>query len=221
MVALPISDHPMHWRVPVRPTDLCDGRLILVPDGAIAAGARADAALCFDRGEAGRRAAVGMGPVRSLTLLDVLLGFPLGVRVQVADLSEREARILGEASEGCLASDGHSVARTVRVPATVAAALVRGTRWGMAMRRTAAFAAFAQRIIVLPREPKSVEVLEARLVGVGIWEEDAEGARREHLAPEVFVPNYVKAAGWRFAENAFGVAVESGLVRGVNACSCC
>jgi hypothetical protein len=91
----------------------------------------------------------------------------------------------------------------------------------MAMRRIAAFSAFTQRIVVLPREPKSTEVLEAQLVGVGIWEEDAAGARREHLAPEVFVPNYVKAAGWRFAENAFGVAVESGLVCGVNACLCC
>ncbi len=221
MVALPISDHPMHWRVPVRPADLSDEKLVLVPDGAIAAGARADAAVCFDLGETDRRAASGMGAVRSLALLDVLLGLPLGAKVRTVDLSEREARILAEASEGCLASDGRSVARTVRMPATVAAALVHGPRWRAAMRRTAAFSAFTQRIVVLPREPNSSEVLEAQLVGVGIWEQDPEGARHEHLAPEVFVPKYVKAAGWRFAENALGAAAESGLIRGVNACACC
>lgn len=221
MVALPVSDHPMRWRVPVRPADLSNGQLVLVPDGAIAAGTRADAAVRFDLAETDRRSAAGMGAVRSLALLDVLLGLPLGVKVRTADLSGREARILTEASDGCLASDGRSVARTVRVPATVAAALVHGTRWRAALRRTAAFSAFTQRIVVLPREPKSSEVLEAQLVGVGIWEEDSEGVWREHLAPEVFVPNYVKAAAWRFAENALGVAAESGLVRGVAACACC
>lgn len=221
MVALPISDHPMHWRVPVRPADLSDGQLVLVPGGAIAAGARADAAVCFDLGETDRRAAAGVGAVRSLALLDVLLGLPLDVKVRTADLSEREARILAEASEGCLAADSRSVARTVRVPATVAAALVHGTRWRATMRRAAAFSAFTQRIVVLPRQPKSSEVLEAQLVGVGIWEEDSEGTRREHLAPEVFAPNYVKAAGWRFAENALGAAAESGLIRGVAASACC
>lgn len=225
MVALPISDHPMQWRVPVRPTDLSDAddvdrRLVLAPGGAVAAGARADAAVFVDSVEASRRAAADLGSVRSLVLLDVLSGMPLGVEIRLSDLTEREARILGEARGGCFISVDDSVARTVRVPATVAAAIVQETRWRTAMRRTAAFSAFTQRIVVLQREPRSAEVLEAQMVGVGIWEQDAHGAWREHLAPEVFVPKYVKAAGWRFAENAFGAAVDAGLVQGLAVCSC-
>ena len=225
MVALPISDHPIRWRVPVRPADLSDigegGQLVVVPGGAVAAGTRADAAVLFDPVETDRRSASGLNAVQSLALLDVLLGLPLGVGVRQSDLSEREARILREAQPGCLASAAGTLTRTVRVPATVAAAMVHGTRWRAAMRRSAAFSAFTQRIVVLPREPKPTEILEAQLVGVGIWEEDAQGAWREHLAPEVFVPRYVKPAGWRFAENAFGTGVGAGLVPGVAVRACC
>lgn len=111
--------------------------------------------------------------------------------------------------------------RRLKPPSTVAAALVRGTTWRPSMRRAAAFAPLTQRIVVLPREPKVTEELEAQFVGVGIWQEHGDGTVVEHVAPEVFVPRYVKAAGWRFAENAFAALVEAGLAHGHAACVCC
>ncbi len=215
MTVLPISGHPVMWRVPVSPCDVTNrgvGQLALVPGGAVAARTRADAVVLIDSFESDRRLEGGMGPVLSLPLLDVLIGMPLDVPLRSKDLSEREVRVLTSAPAGCVRVDGTTTARTLRVPATVAAVMVRGTGWRAAMRRTAAFSAFSQRIVLLTREPKPAEVFEAQFVGVGIWVETSGGVVSEHLAPEVFVPKYVKAAGWRFAENAYAASVGAGLV---------
>lgn len=226
MTGLPLSGHPVCWRSPVRPGDVGLGSpsgLVIVADGAVAAGVRADAAVLIDAAESARRAAEGMVAVTSLPILDVLLGMPLEVPLRTTSLSDREVRVLGEAPHGCLTTDAATTttARRLRQPVTVAAALVRATRWRPAMRRAAAFTPLAQRIVVLSREPKATETLEAQLVGVGIWQEDSDGGFVEHVAPEVFVPKFVKAAGWRFAENAFAAVLGAGLVHDHPACACC
>jgi hypothetical protein len=212
MNGLPIADHPIRWCHPVRPTQVDVDGLHMVTGGALAAGTRADALMALDTHEAARRAGASLESVTSLALLDALLGLPLGCPISVEDLTEHEERILQAAPHGCVEFTNTSVTRRLQVPTTVVAAVIRGTRWRASLRRAAAFSAFTQRIVALQSPPSVATVLEAQLVGVGIWVETAEGSFEEHLAPETFVPMYFKAAGWRFAENAYESAVEAGMV---------
>lgn len=218
-MALVIPDHPQRWRRAVTPGDLAADTLTLVAGGAVAPGARVDALVAIDHVEVARRDALDAGPVESATVLDVLLGLPLGYPVAVADLSAREQQILTDAPAGCVelgstVSDGQltpSVTRTLRAPLTVVAAVVRGSRWRASVRRAASFYPLAQRVVVVPAPPDAVALAEARLAGVGIWIEQEDGFE-EHLPAEPFAPKYIKAAGWRFAENAYRAAVEQSLV---------
>jgi hypothetical protein len=224
--ALPLPDHPIRWRRPVAPADIGAGKLHLVPAGAVAAGMRADALVLLDGDESERRAAAGLGSVMSLAVLDALMSLPLGCEISLEDLNKREDRILRHAPTGCIDFSSGAVTRALRVPATVAAAVVRGTRWRAALRRAATFSPFTQRIVVLPATPSVAIALEAQVAGVGIWVV-GEAGFAEFLAPEPFVPMYFKAAGWRFAENAYQAAADAGVVRGsavevgTKACPCC
>jgi len=214
MPGLPLSDHPMWWRTPVAPHDL-DGRsLHLVPGAAVAAGIRSDAIVRLCASEAERRSVVGLGSVGSLVSLDALLSLPWQYAVRLEDLGEPVVRVLRELPPGCVTFDDATAKREIQVPATVVAAVVRGQRWRAAFRRAASFSAFTQRIVVLPVPPTQSALLEAQLAGVGIWTE-AGGILEEHLAPEVFKPMYFKAAGWRFAENAFHAAADARLAPSV------
>lgn len=199
---LPLSDHPVHRRQPVTPNDVAESRLTLVPDGAVAAGVRADAIISLNDDELMRRALVGLESVRALHLLDALLNLPLRYPIALDDLATSELRILGEAPVGCVDFDSTSVTRTLQVPGTVAAALIRGSRWRTALRKAAAYSGFTQRIVVLPSVPPASATLEAELEGIGIWLETSDGDFEEVVAPQPFVPRYFKAAGWRFSENA-------------------
>jgi len=209
---VPIADHPITWRQAVTPADLAQGAVVAVPGGAVAAGARADALVSVGREEISRRRELGMDAVCSLHVLDALLSLPLRYPIAVSDLGPREDRILRAAPAGCVEFDDAHVTRTMQVPMTVVAAVVRASRWRAALRRTATFSPFAQRIVILPRTPAPEAVMEAQLVGVGIWVGHGDELE-ECLAPEPFVPKYFKAAGWRFAEHAFGKAVELGVVQ--------
>jgi hypothetical protein len=194
--------------------------LVLLPDGAVAAGARAAALGAIDHGERLRRETVGLGAVRSLPLLDTLLNLPLLCPIALSDISAREERLLRTAPIGTVEFDERSVMRTIQVPLTVAAAVVEAATWRAALRKCAAFAPFAQRIVVLPKAPSDSVVWEAQVAGVGIWL-DHGGSLEEYLAAETFVPRYFKAAGWRFAEQAYGALCcdgDSRRRRPVGAC---
>lgn len=209
---LPLAEHPIRWRHPVRPTQVGGDGLHMVSGGAVASGRRADALIAFDAHETARRAGVSLESVTSLALLDVLLGLPLGCPISVEDLTEHEERILQAAPHGGVEFTGTSVTRRLQVPTTVFAAVIRGTRWRATLRRAAAFSAFTQRIVALQSPPSVASLMEAQLVGVGIWVETAQDNFEEYLAPETFVPKYFKAAGWRFAENAYEAAAKAGVL---------
>jgi hypothetical protein len=227
MTGLPFSDHPMWWRTPVTPQDLDGGSLHLVCGAAVAGGTRADAVVTLCASEVERRSVAGLGSVGSLVALDALLSLPWHCPVWLEDLGEPVVRVLRDLPRGCVTFDDATATREIQVPATVAAAVVRGHRWRAAFRRAASFSAFTQRIVVLPTPPSQSALLEAQLAGVGIWSE-AGGMHKEHLAPEVFKPMYFKAAGWRFAENALSAADDARLApfgprpgSDANACLCC
>ena len=209
---LSLADHPIKWRDPVTPAHVTIDGLHLVPGGALASGKRADALMALDTHEAKRRADASLASVPSLAMLDALLGLPLRCPINVEDLTEHEERMFRAAPHGCVEFTGTSVTRSLQVPTTVVAVVVRGTRWRDSLRRAAAFSAFAQQIVGLPSSPSVAAVLEAQLVGVGIWVETEPGIFEEHLAPEPFVPRYFKAAGWRFSENAYAAATRAGMV---------
>lgn len=212
-MTLPISDHPIRWQDPARPGSISQQGLLLVTGGAAASGNRVDALMSLDGGETQRRTEMSLGSVTSLSLLDSLLNLPLGCPIQIRDLTEREKRVLLAAPVGCVTYTGTTVRRDLRVPATVLAAVARGTQWKASLRRVASFSPFTQRIVVLQSPPNVAAVLEAQLAGVGIWVEHS-GVFEEFLAPEPFTPKYFKAAGWRFAENAFQAALsEAGASR--------
>lgn len=216
VTSLPLADHPVRWRHAVTTGDIAHRGLLLVSGGAVAAGTRAHALIALDRRELERRAIHGLESVDALHLLDALLSFPLGCPIALTDLTEREVRLLREAPAGCVEFDSQSVTRTLQVPATVVAAVVHGSRWRAALRRSAAFSPFTQRIVVLPTAPDASVALEAQIAGVGIWVDHGDDRVEDYLAPEPFVPNYFKAAGWRFAENAVREVLEaSGIQRGV------
>lgn len=184
--------------------------------------------MALDTNEAKRRADASLESVPSLTMLDVLLGLPLGCPIDVEDLTEHEERMLRRAPHGCVEFTDTSVTRRLRVPTTVVAAVVRGTRWRTSLLRAAAFSAFTQRIVALQSPPRAAAVLEAQFVGVGIWVEKEAGSFEEHLAPEPFISRYFKAAGWRFTENAYKAATEAGMLshdhtlgRASARCYCC
>ena len=200
-----VAQHPTRWSRPVTPADVEDGRLATVSGGAVAAGARADALVEIDTGEVARRAAAGARHVQSLTVLDALINLPLLCPVPLDGLDERNLRVLMAAPPGCVEVDHEraSITRTLRVPVTVAAAMVSGLRWREALTRAAAFTPLSQRVVVLPQAPDELVVWEAQVTGVGIWVESADGPCTVVIDPEPFVPRYFKAAGWRFAERAF------------------
>lgn len=203
VVSMAMSAHPVLWRRPVTPADLGMGRLATVAGGAVAAGARADALVEVDVDEGERRANAGARSVHSLPLLDALINLPLMCPVDAAGLGERDLRILQAAPSGCVDFRGDKVIRTLRVPVTVAAALVVGLRWRDALARAAAFTPLSQRIVVLPYAPDPAVVWEAQVAGAGVWVDRGDGVLIAVVEPEPFVPRYFKAAGWRFAERAY------------------
>lgn len=193
------------WRRAVTPDDVSSGRLLRVNRGAvIGAGARADALVDVAWEEVERRRRAGTGPVRSLVLLDALLNLPLQQPIRLADLTERESRLLDKAPPGCLEyRDGH-VTRILQKPLTVAAVLVSRHRWRVALRAAASYRTLSQGIVVLTKAVTEQVIWEADAAGVGVWIEDhVAGELHEQLPSEPFIPRYVKAAGWLFAERAY------------------
>lgn len=198
--------HPLPWDRSIGPASL--GALSIVPRGARAAGSVADALVTYDEVEHERREDLGLGAVTSLALLDALLNLPLGVSTHRDDLAPYAREVLLAAPAGVVEWDGAWVNRLLVPPLTVVAALVRTPTWRRAIQRAGRFAPFAQRLIIFDRVPSPELTWEANLDGVGVWAV-VDGETREVCPPEPFVRRYWKAAGWRFAEHAYGAWLTS------------
>jgi hypothetical protein len=198
--------HPLPWQRSVDPSSLQS--LSMVGRGARAAGSVADALVVHDAAEQLRRKEFALGAVTSLALLDAMLNLPVGVPVHRDDLAPRVREVVQRAPVGAVVWEGVWVHRLLVPPLTVVAALVRADPWRRALRRVGRFTPFAQRVILVDRVPAPELIWEANVAGVGVWVV-AAGKTRELCAPELFVRRYWKAAGWRFAENAYAARLTS------------
>lgn len=198
--------HPQPWSHSVEPSALAD--LVMVARGARAAGSVADALVVNDTVEQARRRACGLGAVKSLALLDALLSLPLEEPVRVRDLSEHTRRLVLQAPAGVVHVEDRWVRRLLVPPLTVVAAMVWAVQWRTAIRRVSTFQPFAQRLVVLDEVPSPKLSWEAQVAGIGVWVPEP-GGTRVVCSPEPYVRRYWKAAGWRFAENAYRAATTS------------
>lgn len=187
------------------PGDLTSGCLERVRSGARAAGTCADALVLLDEDEDERRQAAGLGAVTALVLLDRVMNLPLRTPVRNRDIDPVVLARLDQAPPGVVVVEPGWVTRVLQQPLTVVAASVQGVGWRRAARAAAAFEPFAQRIAVLSRiqAASSPALWEAQISGTGVWTEGDDGLR-EVMAPRPFVRQFSKAAGWRFAERAYG-----------------
>ncbi|MCU1588877.1 MAG: hypothetical protein JWP11_133 [Frankiales bacterium] len=206
----------MRYRVVTAPSPSAVLNGLLVRGGAVLAGAVASAVVVLDREEHGRRAACGLGAVASLPLLDALMCLPYGVRVPAVDLGDRVAEELRSAPSGCVEwlLGPEPVVRRVVVPAAdVMAVVVESAGWADGLRRAAAFAPVAPRVVLVDRARLPADRLwEADAAGTGVWARDSDGSVREVVAPAAFVRRYVKPAGWRFRERAYGAWLRARLL---------
>jgi hypothetical protein len=175
-----------------------------VPGAARAAGGVGDALIEVDEQEHRRRAAVGLGAVTALGLLDRLLALPLGAWVRWADLHPEAVRRLREAPAGVVEQSSEGVRRVLVPAAAVPMVLVRSASWRRGLRTASAFEPFAQRVLVLdnPRQDLVRVAWEADFVGIGVWLQTDSGIE-EVVPPAPWWQRYVKAAGWRFRERAY------------------
>jgi hypothetical protein len=197
--------HPVPWRRPVHPDDLVSGTVQVIRGGAQTVGSSGDAYVVHSTDEQARRQAIGLGAVTPLSLLDAVMNLPLETPVRADDLGAETAGRLSQAPPGVLTVDGSWIIRLLTPPLTVVACAVDGPGWRRLMRRAAGFGPFAQQVMILRAgsTARPSVVWEAQVAGIGVWTR-SEGQFEEHLPPQAFVRRYWKAAGWRFAEQAYG-----------------
>lgn len=176
----------------------------VVPGGARAAEARGDAVVAVNTAEHDRRAAVGLGAVTNLALLDRLLCLPLGQWVRRVDLTDRERVELRRAPDGVVEVSDTGLRRVFAPAAAVPLVIVAAGSWRSGLRRTAAFAGYASRVLVLHGRHRQLgsKLWEADFFGVGVWRATATGVE-QLVAPEPWRQMYVKPAGWAFRERAY------------------
>jgi hypothetical protein len=179
--------------------------VFLVAAGARVAGGMGDAQLEVNQQEHHRRAAVGLHEVTRLGLLDRLLGLPLDEWVRWDDINPDDAQRFRMAPTGVVDLSSRGVRRLLVQPAIVVLVLVRSSSWRRGLRSASAFEQFAQRVLIVDGHHKDLKHLiwEADVLGVGVRQQTSSGTR-EILAPAPWRQRYVKAAGWRFSERAYG-----------------
>lgn len=154
-----------------------------------------------------RRRGVGLGPLCSPDLLELLLSLPIGMPVPIKDLSPRELRQLAKVPAGAVVRSGTDVVRLAVSPMRVDLAIVPARGWISGLELAGRFAPFAARVMWLPRLPAAQDDmrLQARRYGVGVVVGDPDRAEVV-LSPAAFVRRRHTAAGWLFTEQAFGQA---------------
>jgi hypothetical protein len=177
-----------------------------VLSGAQVNGGRGDALLRVDAEEHERRVAAGLGAITDLWLLDRLLTLPLCETIQWADLADHDVDLFRRSHSGVVKRSAHGIRRLMVPAVDVSLVVVRQTRWRVGLRAAAAFEPFAQRVLLIPNPPRELSSVlwEADFLGVGIWTGTID-APEQLLAPGPWKRRYVKGAGWRFAERAYGM----------------
>lgn len=181
----------------------------LVVDGARAAGGQGDAIVRLNNEEHARRQRAGVGALTDLYLLDQLMTLPLGHEVRINDIAN-DRSLLTRQPPGVIDMSTRGIRRLAVPPLEVRLVIVRSSRWRDGLRKAAAFEPFTQRVLLLPSALRNLSTVlwEADLLGVGVWTGTVDEPE-QHLAPAPWHRQYVKAAGWRFAERAYAAWLKA------------
>jgi hypothetical protein len=165
-----------------------------------------EALICykFDDGEHARRRRAGAGTISSADVLELLLGLPIAMPVQVASLTRRERAALRLAPRGAISVSDGQVTRHALAPVVVELALVAACTWRDGLEVAGRFTPFCARAMVLRRRPADLAdvLLQAGFYGVGVIVVDDQSTE-VLVGPAPFQRLRFNAAGWRFLEEVY------------------
>jgi hypothetical protein len=161
----------------------------------------------YDRSEAGRRAACGLGPVLGWDLLDTLMDLPAGLPVPAGALTRPARRRVSRAPAGVARICGGQVIRDLVPAVTPLLAIITARGWADGLARASRFAPYCRRMVVGPELPTDGAVLHtAAPLGIGVAVRGRTGAAEVLLEPEPVEDWQPTTAWWRFCEVIYGHA---------------
>lgn len=159
----------------------------------------------YDRPEAARRAACGLGPVLAWDLLDTLMELPAGLPVPAAALTQPARRRVCRAPVGVAHVSGGQVIRDLVPAVTPLLAIITARDWASGLTRASRFAPYCRRMVVGPRLPAGGKVLQAAArLGIGVAVRGGPGATEVLLEPQPVEDWQPTTAWWRFCEVIYG-----------------
>lgn len=179
-------------------------------------GCEIEADLYVNIAEVERRRELGVGALKNLDLLNLLLRMPLGKSAAGTSFSEYEWSLLRAARGAVSLTDDGFATRCAMPPVDPEMITVHGDPWRYVLRRASRFAPYSARRVVLRRMPDDdVELrMEAVVSGVGVAVAtcmDDQGVvldAREILPSAPFTPVRYTGASWLVAEELYD---QSGL----------
>jgi hypothetical protein len=162
----------------------------------------------YDRAEAGRRAACGLGSVLGWDMLDTLMDLPAGLPVPAAALARPARRRVFGAPAGVVRISGGQVIRDLVPAVTPMLAIITDRDWAGGLVRASRFAPYCRRMVVGPR-PTGEVLRTAERLGIGVAVRCGAGAADVVLEPEPVEDWQPTTAWWRFCEVIYGHAATA------------
>jgi hypothetical protein len=165
--------------------------------------------LAIDQTEHQRRQDHGLGHITHWSLIETCLSLPHGESVPWQSLTIRQQNVVRQAPAGLFRITGHrnnsKVTRLALRPCRVVRATVRAaTASATALGNVTSYAPFCERSLIVTRRPRMPETfIEYGFWGVGLYL-DHDGELETLVEPATWRPQRHTAAGWRFAEEAYG-----------------
>jgi hypothetical protein len=169
--------------------------------------------LTIDQDEHRRRQAHGTGQVTHWSIVETFLSLPHAEPVPWQSLTIRQQNVVRQAPAGLFRITGHrhhpKVTRMALRPCRVVRATVHAaTASATALGNVTSYAPFCERSLIVTRRPRMPETLiEYGFWGVGLYL-DHDGELETLVEPATWRPQRHTAAGWRFAEEAYGAYLK-------------
>jgi hypothetical protein len=157
-------------------------------------------------------------PILELDVLNTLMSLPVGLPVPLQAMSRVDRVRLRRAPVGAVTWSTTAVTRQVRPPLTPVLAIVRNSDWMTGLRSASRFAAYCQRLLIVPELPNDTDaaLAQASYYGIGV----AVGRRSKIevlLAPEELSDWQPTPAWWWFCEEVYrAVAADARLTQWVS-----
>ncbi|RSN50519.1 hypothetical protein DMH12_24875 [Streptomyces sp. WAC 04229] len=171
--------------------------------------AKATLHLTIDPTEHARRQDRSIGSLTHWSIIETCLHLPHAEPIPWQALTIRQQNVVRQAPPGVFRITGHrhhpKVTRIALRPCRVVRATVRSaTACATALGNVTSYAPFCERSLIVTRLPRMPETLiEFGFWGVGLYL-DHDGELETLVEPTTWRPMRITAAGWRFAEEAYG-----------------